>query len=75
MHLVWVASPAAIATQFHVGPFRRCAPADKCCTEYEHCVSCCLAPQYEAGKLAPRTLKWVGMLVLVGFNGLTSDET
>mmetsp|Transcript_12588 Transcript_12588/g.30884 ORF Transcript_12588/g.30884 Transcript_12588/m.30884 type:complete len:273 (-) Transcript_12588:212-1030(-) len=35
----------------------KCTLADKCCAEYEHCVSCCLAPQHEAEKLYKTTLK------------------
>ncbi|KAG2494979.1 hypothetical protein HYH03_006912 [Edaphochlamys debaryana] len=30
---------------------------DQCCTEYEACVSCCLAPQHEAAKLAKEVLR------------------
>ena len=26
----------------------RCDPADECCSSYEHCVSCCMAPGSKA---------------------------
>ena len=26
-------------------PLCSCDPDDKCCSQYEHCVSCCLSPQ------------------------------
>lgn len=35
----------------------KCTLEDKCCAEYEHCVSCCLDPQHGADKLYKTTLK------------------
>jgi hypothetical protein len=35
-----------------------CNLEDQCCTEYEHCVSCCLDPRHEAAVLAPRTKRF-----------------
>mmetsp|Transcript_2165 Transcript_2165/g.3522 ORF Transcript_2165/g.3522 Transcript_2165/m.3522 type:complete len:288 (+) Transcript_2165:87-950(+) len=39
-----------------------CSASDKCCSEYESCVSCCLAPQHNADKLhrgVPRAPKYL----------------
>ncbi|KAF5830925.1 hypothetical protein DUNSADRAFT_13832 [Dunaliella salina] len=35
-----------------------CTLTDKCCSEYESCVSCCLAPKHEAGKISKSTLRF-----------------
>ncbi|KAF5830924.1 hypothetical protein DUNSADRAFT_13832 [Dunaliella salina] len=36
----------------------KCTLTDKCCSEYESCVSCCLAPKHEAGKISKSTLRF-----------------
>lgn len=48
-------------------PTYRCHETDRCCSSYEHCVSCCLKPQFNAQELMktqfrihhhPTTGKW-----------------
>lgn len=38
----------------------KCTLHDKCCTEYESCVSCCLNPKFEAASLAKTSLRALG---------------
>ncbi len=40
---------------------RRCNLEDRCCSEYELCVSCCLRPDHKAAELAPTTPKFARM--------------
>ena len=39
------APPVPAPTATHAAlPAARCSAEDQCCTSYEHCISCCLAP-------------------------------
>lgn len=52
------AQAAAKLAQRPVATYR-CSNDDKCCSEYEVCVSCCLHPSNNAASLAPVTSRWV----------------
>lgn len=46
-----------LAMPLPAGHVRRCGKADRCCSEYESCVSCCLHPKYHAKDRARDRLK------------------
>jgi hypothetical protein len=59
------------ALQPHAVAACSCSLADKCCAEYETCVSCCLAPQHNANKLYRSVLKCVNTAHGTGENIVT----